>query len=363
MYCMKPLALLLLSAALLLGACTTAGAASLRAHGAVASLGDPDFGPALDGDYVYWVRDTKHAGHLDSTIYRMAISSGKVKVIDRMGAEEVVALFANGGRVAWSTVADRHSSKDRSWPVVTKVFGMAHSGKKARTIASGRSRYAIKGRGGSARAQICGTTVELLSLSSKQEALYNAESHGCRGHASVSRGEIYNLRNGGRFRVPPLGSALFAVLQAGKLINGSKNDILVTNLASGAVTRYKNLGIPDQAIVNSAGDLVVAGDANSGGRVISRITIFGAGSTTASAVIDEPWLDSPSVLFCAGGVVEISEPNDRVRVALRSLDGRLHEQFTGPRAGLGYDAKCSGTTVKLAAIASKGMPQVFSYEF
>lgn len=363
MYCMKPLVLSLLTAALLLCACQSAGAASPHAKSAIAALGDPDFGPAIDGDYVYWVRDTKHAGHIDSTLYRMTISTGKVKVVDRMGAEQVVALFANGGKVAWSTLADEHSDKARSWSVVTKVVGMSHTGHAVKTIASGRSRYSISGRGRNAKTRICGTTVELLSLSTKQEALYNAESHGCRGHASVSRGEIYSLKGGGRFRVPPLGSALFAVLQSGRLINGSRNDILVTDMATGSVTRYKNLGIPDQAIVNAAGDLVVAGDADVNGRVMSRMTIFRAGSTTASAVIDEPWLDSPSVLFCAGGVVEVSEPNERIRVALRSLDGQLHEQFTGPRAGLGYDAKCSGNTVTLAAIASKGLPQAFKYEF
>lgn len=363
MYCMKLFPLTLLAFAALLALCAPAGAASPHARGASASLGDPDFGPALDGDHVYWVRETKHGDHTDARLKRKTISTGAVKLIARTRGERIDALFANGGKVAWSTIADDRPDGAKSWTMATMIHGMPHTATRSKVIASGHARFRVKGRGKAANTEACGTVVGLLSLSAKQELLYNAETSGCRGHKDVARGEIYDLVSGRRFGVPPLGAALFASVQSDRLINASRNDILVTTLASGAVTRYKSLGIPDQAIVNNAGDLVVAGDARTGGRVVSRITFFRAGSTTPAAVIDEPWLDSPSVLFCAGGVAEISEPGERMRIALRSLDGSLHEQFVGPRVGLGYDAKCVGNKVTLAAIANKGDPQVFSYEF
>lgn len=364
--------------ALIVALLCAASANAATAHISYASLGDTEVGPAVTPDYVYWIEleHSKNRRSFTSTVFQRNIASGEQRVLFSDRNTTVPYLYADGGHVAFSTITIRTLNRRvRKNHNKRNVYAMAETDPAPTAIVGEEnpSKLTIKVERvrGSKRTTTtyseCGVYPSLNDVSESGQIFVDEEVRPCSKSKKHSRRSLIfepGVAMPSSHQIQ--GDVFFANLQYGKIVAMHSLDIQSTDLSTGARKLYKLHGLWSQGEYNAAGDFAAVGDTEikNSGHFQSTIVIFRAGSNAPSAQINEDAGNLPSVFWCASGLVEITEPIKKpIQLILRALDGSVIKQVEGPRSGLGYDAKCVGNHLTLAAKADEGQPQIFHYDF
>jgi hypothetical protein len=362
--------------ALLLITATVSHASNARTS--MAALGETEFGPAVSGNFVYWtdLKFNKKLASSVTSVYQHDFVTDKTRTIFSARRTIVQRLIADGGRVAFSIESHgKINRRHRRSHDVDAIYSMDENGVAPIALVNSMNPTKLSIRYKRVHGHLreydtysdCGTFTYLNDVSEAGQVFIDEYTNSCdRRQKNIKRSLIFDSLNAPPSAQAYLGDVFLTNLEFGKVVSEHRLDVISTDLASGLKTTYKLDGLVNQGEFNAAGDFAMVADVEKGnsGHFQSLFSLYPAGSTTPSAQLKQSQFDFPSVVWCAGGAVELTEPRKKpMLLTMRAMDGSVIKELTGPRSGLGYDAKCIGNHLVLAAQGISGPPQVLQYDF
>jgi hypothetical protein len=338
------------------------------AHADTASQ-NPEFGPTLGDGYVYWVTSSRKHGdgpYKTRTVFQRRLSDGRTRVVFRIHRSLASGLYARGDKVAFGfTQISRDPTATQTGRLSDVVYAMSAEDVAPKQIIVSRTTV-------SPFLKTCGQENVLHDVTPAGQTLVKLNEHPCtKGVKPTTSTKLFSLDGSAPVPIAGFRFALFGIIQSNRLAVVTENGVTLQDLATGQNLIFPSRVEPYWVTVSEDGHFATAAETGYSwrrGKARTEINIFSPGSTQPTARIRE-WLDGdPVILFCAGGLAELTIPGKGPMVIrLRSFDGTVLKSLSGPDSGeskeYSFDSVCVGNHLTIASTRKPGPPAISSYDF
>jgi hypothetical protein len=320
-------------------------------------------GPTLGSGYVYWstAKQPKGGARLPTiAVYQRRLADGRERLLLRSHSAQIGALSAEGDKVAFSILKDERSPSHKHRGIsVNRIYAMTAEEPAPRLLAEARTFLIFKRRG---TISSCGKTADLFDVSETGQVLVSSSDGSCPHGRRTNFGQIYYIDGSPPTRIHSFFDSIDASIQFGNLITNPSDELVITNLATGTDRHLKDYLLPDQVEMNEAGYLATVAESDEGADS-TLMRVYPPGATKPSTEIAYDFEDFPSVVFCAGGLMElVHTDSNHLRLTLRGLDGTVLSRRIGPSAQYSDDASCEGRHLTVAVRKWNDKPTVFGFD-